>query len=265
MSDPEATEAPAEGRIVTQTRGRVRLIGIDRPRKLNGFTPEMFGQLSAAYRDYQEDDGVWCALLHSTSKHFTAGLQLDRFEITEAFTGTGDFDPLGLSEPRVSKPIVTAVSGICFTIGIELMLATDVVIAGDDTRFGQIEVKRGLMPFGGATIRMVQRAGWGNAMRWLLTGDEFDAAEALRIGFVQSVVPAGEVFEAGLAMAERIAAAAPIATHETKRSSRIFVDQGPDAAVEAFSDQLRRVAESDDFAEGVRSFIERRDGEWSGR
>ena len=82
--------------------------------------------------------------------------------------------------------------GICFTLGIELMLAADIVIAAEDCRFAQIEVKRGIMPAGGATVRMVERAGWGNAQRYLLTGDEFGAAEALRLGFVQEVVPAGQ-------------------------------------------------------------------------
>lgn len=259
-----ASEAP-EGRIVTQTRGHVRLIGIDRPSKLNGFTPEMLEQLSDAYAAYEADDEVWCAVLHSTSKHFTAGLQLDRFDIAKPLLPAERVDPLGLREPRVSKPIVSAVSGICFTIGIELMLGTDVVVAAEDTRFGQIEVRRGLMAFGGATIRMVERAGWGNAMRWLLTGDEFDAAEALRLGFVQSVVPTASLMDEALAIAERIAAAAPLAVRETKVSARTSIEQGHAAAVEAFDEQLRGLAASEDFAEGVRSFVERRDGRYRGR
>ena len=104
----------------------------------------------------------------------------------------GSVDPLSLRPPIRTKPLVCAVQGICFTLGIELMLAADIVVAADDCRFAQIEVKRGIMPAGGATIRMVERAGWGNAQRYLLTGDEFGAAEALRLGFVQEVVPAGQ-------------------------------------------------------------------------
>ena len=92
------------------------------------------------------------------------------------------------AERRVSKPIVMAVQGICFTIGIELMLAADIRIASEGSRFGQIEVRRGLYPVGGATLRMVQEFGWGNAQRYLLTGDEFGAQEAHRIGLVQEVV-----------------------------------------------------------------------------
>ena len=242
------SEAP-EGRIVTQTRGHVRLIGIDRPSKLNGFTPEMLEQLSDAYAEYEADDQAWCALLHSTSKHFTAGLQLDRFDITKPLLEADRLDPLALREPRVSKPIVSAVQGICFTIGIELMLGTDVVVAAENTRFGQIEVCRGLMAFGGATIRMVERAGWGNAMRWLLTGDEFDANEALRLGFVQSVVPEDRLMDEAFGLAERIAARAPLAVRETKVSARTSVERGHEAAVSAFDEQLRGLAASADFAE----------------
>ena len=102
-----------------------------------------------------------------------------------------------------TKPLVCAVQGICFTLGIELMLAADIVVAADDCRFAQIEVKRGIMPAGGATVRMVERAGWGNAQRYLLTGDEFGSAEALRLGFVQEVVPAGRQKERALEIARR--------------------------------------------------------------
>ncbi|MCH9684978.1 MAG: enoyl-CoA hydratase/isomerase family protein, partial [Deltaproteobacteria bacterium] len=185
--------AVPEGRIVTRTQGRVLTITIDRPHKYNAFTPEMFGQLAEAYTAYENDDGLWCAVLLAKGPHFTAGLQLDRFTITDQFATEGLVDPLGLLPPLRRKPVVCGVHGICFTIGIELMLATDVVVAASDTRFAQLEVQRGLLPFGGATIRFVERAGWGNAMQWLLTGGEFDGTEAMRLGLVQELHPAAEV------------------------------------------------------------------------
>ena len=86
-----------------------------------------------------------------------------------------------------TKPVVAAAQGWCLTLGIELLLAADIRIAAAGTRFAQLEVLRGIYPFGGATIRLPRQTGWGNAMRWLLTGDEFDADEALRIGLVQEV------------------------------------------------------------------------------
>jgi 1,4-dihydroxy-2-naphthoyl-CoA synthase len=103
----------------------------------------------------------------------------------------GRVGPFDLFAPLRTKPVVVAVQRVCFTVGIELMLAADIVIAAEDTRFGQIEVRRGIFANQGATLRIVERAGCGNAMRYLLTGDEFDAATALRLGLVQEVVPTG--------------------------------------------------------------------------
>lgn len=257
--------APPEGRIVTRVQGHVLTIAIDRPRKYNGFTPAMIRQLAEAYTAYERADELWCAVLCAEGPHFTAGLQLDQFTITDRFVPEGLVDPLGLLPPLRRKPVVAAVHGICFTIGIELMLATDVVMAAPDTRFAQLEVQRGLMPFGGATLRMVERAGWGNAMRWLLTGGEFDGHEALRLGLVQELHPAEQVRDRAHALAQEIAAQSPVAVAETRASSLRYAEAGEAAAIADFPDQLRRIAHSEDFAEGVRSFVERRKGRFTGR
>lgn len=261
---PADTPAP-EGRIVTRTDAHVLTITIDRPKKYNAFTPEMFTALAEAYTAYEADDSLWCAVLLAEGPQFTAGLQLDRFNITDRFAPQGLVDPLGLLPPLRRKPVVCGVRGICFTIGIELMLATDIVVAAPDTRFAQLEVKRGLMPFGGATMRFVERAGWGNAMRWLLTGGEFDGAEALRLGLVQELVAAADVPARATALAQEIAAQAPLAVQETRASSSRYADVGEAGAIADFPEQLGRIANSEDFAEGVRSFIERRDAKFTGK
>ncbi|MCA9653257.1 MAG: crotonase/enoyl-CoA hydratase family protein [Myxococcales bacterium] len=256
--------APPEGRINSRVDEHVLTIAIDRPRKYNGFTPEMIRQLAEAYTAYEQDDALWCAVLVAEGEHFTAGLQLDRFTITDRFVPEGLVDPLGLLPPLRRKPIVCGVHGICFTIGIELMLATDVVVAAPDTRFAQLEVRRGLMPFGGATMRMVERAGWGNAMRWLLTGGEFDGVEAQRIGLVQELRPAEEVRARAQALAKEIAEQGPLAVQATRASSLRYAEAGEAAAVADFPEQLARIARSEDFAEGVRSFVERRPARFKG-
>ena len=263
------SETPADGRIVTEKRGRVFIIKLDRPKKLNGFSVKMIKELAAAYTAFEQDDDAWVGLLCAEGPHFTAGLQLDQIgpymARGESLWPDGAIDPFGLREPKRSKPMVTAVQGITYTIGIELMLATDIVVAAHDCRFSQLEVKRGIMATGGATIRMAERAGWGNAMRYLLTGDEFDAATALRLGFVQEVVTTGQQFERASALAERIAAQAPLAVRATIASPRKFAAQGQDAAVAEFRAVQAGLANSADAKEGVASFVDKRDARFTGR
>jgi len=263
---PAANQAVADpGRIATERRERLFLIGIDRPKKYNGFTPKMLNELAEAYTEYEGDPELWCAVLHAEGQHFTAGLQLSAFDITADLIPPGLVDPLALQPPFRKKPIVVAVKGFCFTIGIELMLAGDIVIAEEGTRFAQVEVKRGLAPYGGATIRFVERAGWGNAMRYLLTGDEFDPATAHRLGFVQEVVPQGQGLAKALEIAERIAKQAPIAVRATRENSWIYATKGQEAAVAAMARDREMIVKTEDFAEGVRSFNERRDGVFKGK
>lgn len=261
-------DAVTDGRITSQADGRILRIGIDRPAKLNGFTPKMQAELAAAYTELEHNDDYWCGLLFAHGDHFTAGLDLARMapllEAGEREWSADQVDPLDRYPPRRTKPMVAAVKGITFTIGIELMLAADVVVAADDCRFSQLEVKRGIMAAGGATIRMVERAGWGNAMLYLLTGDEFDAETALRLNFVQAVVPAGQELARAAEIAGRIVEQAPLAVRATLLNARRALDEGPAAAIAEFDAVNRRLFESNDTKEGVASFVERRKANFTG-
>ena len=155
-------------------------------------------------------------------------------------------------------------SGISFTLSIELALACDVVVASATVRFRQLEVGRGIMPFGGATLRAPTRLGWGNAMRFLLTGEEFGAAEALRIGLVQEVVPHGQHVTRARALAQLIARQAPLGVQGTLANARVAETEGPVAATKHLAACLPKVLASADAAEGMMSFIERRDAKFSG-
>lgn len=158
-----------------------------------------------------------------------------------------------------------AVQGVCYTIGIEMMLGCDIVVAADDARFCQLEPKRGLAVFGGANIRYVERAGWRNAMYHLLRADEFSAERALQLGFVQEVVPVGaQVFRAAELAAE-IAANVPIAIQAIKASALEYLHNGEAAAVAMIPEIRPRTANSADAAEGLSSFIERRDPVFQGK
>ena len=175
-------------------------------------------------------------------------------------------DPLGVKAGRQrTKPLVAAVQGKCLTLGIETLLACDIRIASETATFGQIEIKRGIFPFGGATLRLPQIAGWGNAMRWLLTGDEFDAAEAFRIGLVQEVVENGKQLERAIEIAETISVQAPLGVQATIRSARKCQIEGFAAAARELMPQVLALFGTDDAREGVQSFVERRAGVFTGK
>ena len=145
------------------------------------------------------------------------------------------------------------------------MLATDVRIAASDVRFGQIEVKRGIYPVGGATLRMPLQVGWGNAMRWLLTGDELGAQEALRIGLVQEVVEPGRHVDRAVELAEVIAAQSPLGVQATLASARLAMEHGEEVAAPRLLPDLQPILRSADAQEGLASFLERRAARFQGR
>ena len=268
MTEP----AHPEGSIDCEVRDGLLLIGINRPAKRNGFTPKMFRELGDAYTRLDDDPALRVGVLHAYGDHFTAGLDLPT--IAPLMKAGKKAVPLGLVDPlnlgmegyrRRCKPMVVAVKGITYTLGIELMLAADIVVAADDCRFSQLEVKRGIMATGGATLRMAERAGLGHALLHLLTGDEFGAAEALRLNFVQKVVPAGSELAEALRIAEAIAAQAPLAVVATRLNALKAVEHGPVVAMHEFIDVQRHLSQSEDAAEGVRSFVEKRPARFTGR
>jgi enoyl-CoA hydratase len=256
-------------RISFDREGHVALIGLSRPEKRNAFDRAMLDELARAYTRYEEDDELRCAVLFAHGAHFTGGLDLAEVgpEVASGkeLFAPGDVDPFGLGPRRRSKPVVAALQGYCFTVGIELALACDIRLAADDVRFSQLEIKRGIFPFGGATMRLPAIAGWGNAMRWLLTGDIFDAAEALRIGLVQEIVPAADLVPRARALAARVAAQAPLGVRATLASATNSEVAGIEAEIARLPERARALMSTEDAAEGMRSFVERREGAFKGR
>jgi enoyl-CoA hydratase len=263
------TERHPDGQVKVEQRGHLLLIGIDRPEKRNGFTPKMFEELAGAYTRLEHTHELRCGVLYAEGDHFTAGLDMPKIvplrqQGRPLFPPTS-VDPFNLREPIRTKPMVIALKGISFTVAIELMLAADIAIAADNCRFSQLEVKRGIMAGCGATFRMAERAGWGNAMKILLTGDDFNAQDAFRFNFVQEVVPAGQELARAIEIAERIAEQAPLAVQATMENARVASAYGWQAAQAKIIATQQRLYSSEDAKEGVQSFVEKRAARFVGR
>src|ERR1700690_4066326 len=200
---------PTLDTVSLELDGHVLLIGLNRPHKRNSFDRAMLADLARAYALLESDTSVRAGVLFAHGDHFTAGLDLADVGPGIA-SGEIPFPDDGRDPWRLdgtwTTPLVAVAHGWCMTLGIELLLAADIRIAAANTRFSQLEIKRGIYPFGGAPLRFWREAGWGNAMRWILTGDEFNATEAFRIGLIQEIASnGGDALTRATALATAIA------------------------------------------------------------
>jgi enoyl-CoA hydratase len=267
LSSPQQSQEIA---VEVVRRGPILLMGLNRPAQRNAFNLAMIDQLAAAYHELETDDEPRCGVLFAYGDHFTGALDLaevgplirqGRLDLS----GPGRRDPWRKDGPWTT-PIVAAVQGWVMTLAIELLLAADIRIAASDARFAQLEVRRGIYPFGGASVRFPRDAGWGNAMRWLLTGDEFDAAEAHRIGLVQEVVEPGQQLDRAIELARTIATkSAPLGVRTTLASAHRARLDGESTAFARLDADVAELFDTEDGREGVLSFIERREARFVGR
>jgi enoyl-CoA hydratase/carnithine racemase len=266
MTDSSSSTA----KVTLERDGHVLLIGFNRVDKRNAADLELLEQLALAYGELERDPDLRAGFVFAHGDHFTGGLDLADIGPRIGADGLdmvpeGGINPWQVSGQKLSKPVVIAVQGTCLTLGIELILASDIAIAADSSVFGQVEVSRGILPFGGATIRFPRQVGWSNAMRWILTGDSFDAAEAHRIGLVQEVVPHGEQYARGLELAQRVAAQAPLAVQAALKNANIAVRDGDAAAEIALQPELVDLAQSEDSRIGMHAFMTRTTASFIGK
>ena len=265
----ESNNHSTDNRITYETDSYICLIGLNRADKRNAFDRHMIQQLSEALTNYESDDNLRCALIFAHGEHFTAGLDLmelqDKWDKGAFDFNDNEIDPWGIGGKLRSKPVVVAVQGTCFTAGIELMLNSDVVIASDNCNFAQMEVQRGIMPFGGATVRFIQAAGWQKAMPYLLTGKAFDAQTADRLNLVSEVVPNGEEYERAITIAQEICKAAPLGVQGLLSSAQDVSRSGTAAALANIHSYLPHLFHSEDAKEGAMAMVERREAEFKGR
>jgi enoyl-CoA hydratase len=265
---PAASEGSRTVTLERLPRG-VLLIGIDRVDAQNRIDIPTFNALGQAYYQFEHDDELQVAVLHGKGPDFSqgldpaswgAGLRNGPFQAPPRF-----IDPVATSGPERTKPLLVAVQGHVTRIAHELFLAADVRIAAQDAVFNQGEVSAAAFPGGGATVRFVREAGWGNAMRYMLTGDEWRADDALRMGLVQIVTPPGQQLDRATELATRIAINAPLGIRATLASARRALSDGEKLALATLQPAFAGLLRSEDRLEYLRALQEKRTPVYVGR
>lgn len=258
-----------------EMNGHIALITIDRYEKRNSFDVEHAEQLMACWDDVRDNPDVWVAVITGVRDTFCSGGDLSVMrqsaqEIAEhghsvthdrmTRSGTRYFTLKGFD---IFKPIIAAVNGYCMAGGMELLGGTDIRIASADAVFSVTEVKRGLFAGGGTTARLPRQLNWPAAMEMLLTGADVSAERAMQMGLVNEVVPPEKLLETALRWAEQIAANAPIAVQQTKKSALLgFRAAGLDDAYGIENECRDVVFRSEDAREGATAFLEKRPPVW---
>jgi len=258
-------------KVTVERRAQIVLIGINRPEVHNRVDPETYSGLGKAFYRYDRDPTLRAAVLWGHGDNFSRGFDVDAYQAVAAsgrslLSEPETIDPLATRGAGLSKPLVVVVHGDTWNMGHELHLAADIRIAAANTRFGQDENTHGRFPGGGATVRFVREAGWANAMRYVLSGDHWGAEEALRMGIVQQVVvtPA-EALQAGIEVAQRIAACGPLGIRATLTSAHLALSSSQAEAFAKLDAQYRALYATEDFKEGRRAEAEGRTPVYHGR
>jgi len=270
QATPGQTEPQRSTVAVEAIDGGVLLIAIDRTEKQNLIDPATFIALGRAYHRLDHDDSLRVAVLYARGPNFTPGIDAPAWAAT---LNAGPFNPntpefinpLGTIPPLRAKPVVAAVHGVTKFIGHELFLAADMRVAATDTVFSQGEVTNALFPAGGGTIRFVREAGWGNAMRYMLTGDEWGAEESYRLGLTQAVTPPGKELDRAVEFAKKIAFSAPLGVRATLAPPHRAPAEGETAAYAALLPEFTKLFRTEDFQERVRALRENRRPVYRGR
>jgi enoyl-CoA hydratase/carnithine racemase len=257
--------------VTVERRGDIVLVGLNRPFIQNRIDPPTRTRLAATLYEYEHDASLRALVLFGHGDCFSRGIDVDAAQAgiiagQRAASTVPTLDLLGNSQPHRSKPMIAVVHGDTWNLGHEIYLASDVRIAAANTRFGQDENTHGRFPGGGATVRFIREAGWGNAMRYMLTGDHWSAEESYRMGITQHIAPTPEAaLEAGVAIARKTAACAPLSIRATLTSAHQYVDPVEADALSKLGAQYAALYRTEDFIEGRRAEAEGRSPVYRGK
>jgi enoyl-CoA hydratase/carnithine racemase len=254
--------------------GHIGLMRFNRPDRMNAITYEMLEQIEAAAVEANADARVRAVVVTGTGRAFSAGTDLQQLSMQPPARGRAEsygerYDagaPAPWTFPMIRKPVIAAVNGAAVGLGAELTLQCDLRIAAESARFGWVFVHRGLVPDTAAGTWMLARiVGLQHAARLLFTGDIIDAREAKGIGYVLDVVPDAELMDRAMALATSVTRGSPLAAGEIKRLLYRGLVRPPMEHLSDSTETITRLFQSDDFKEGVRAFLEKREPNWTGR
>ena len=252
--------------LIERPGDRVGVIRLNRPERRNALSTEFRAEIAKAVTELDADPGIRCIVMTGDEKAFAAGADLA--ELAEVRPMQEVFDRLGAVKRALEAsdtPVIAAVRGMALGGGCEMAMMCDIIIAGDTAKFGQPEIKVGIMPGAGGTQKILRTAGKAKALRYLLTGDLFPADVALDLGIVSEVVPDAEVMDTSLAMAKRIAAQPAKAVQAIRDAVREGANTPLDTALMLENRLFQMLFSTDDQKEGMRAFLEKRAPEFKGQ
>ena len=250
--------------ILTERRGRVLLITLNRPDARNAVNLAVAEQLASALDALDSDDSLSVGVLTGAGKGFSAGMDLKAFVAGER-PHIRDRGFAGITRRAAQKPLVAAIEGFAVAGGLEIALSCDLIVAARDARIGIAEVKRGLVAAAGALIRLPKRIPYHAAMELALTGEFIDGARAYDLGLVNRATDPGGALATAFELAEQIARNAPLALRASKEIIAHAQDWPEQEAWQRQDEIAGPVMTSDDAREGAKAFAEKRPPEWQGR
>jgi len=255
-----------EAFILTETRGRVGVIRLNRPKELNALNSGLMAELIAALEAFDADPAIGCLVITGSERAFAAGADIKEMADASAVEmllrdNIARWDRL----KRIKKPIIAAVSGFCLGGGCELAMACDMIVAAESARFGQPEINLGVMPGAGGTQRLTRAVGKALAMEMVLNGRLLSADEAARFGLFNRVTPLEVCLDEAVALAAAIAARAPLAVRLAKESVNNAFET---YLADGLADERRSfyfLFSTDDQKEGMAAFIDKRTPQWQAK
>ncbi|MBV8490020.1 MAG: enoyl-CoA hydratase/isomerase family protein [Candidatus Eremiobacteraeota bacterium] len=256
--------------ILVEVAAPVGIVTLNRPKVLNALRRQLLAELSVALAELERNPDVRAIVVTGAGeKAFAAGADIGELNALQSAGAGADQARMGQALTRQiersSKPVIVAINGFALGGGCELAMAGDILIASDNARFGQPEVNLGLIPGYGGSQRTTRLLGKGMAMYLCLTGEMIDAAEALRVGLVQKVVPQAELLSEARRIANLIATKAPLAVAAAKRAIANGAHLSIDDGLELEALEFGMLVDTEDIREGTGAFLEKRKPEWKGR